>query len=171
MIYYRVDSLKVSTIVTWYDEIGFNDHSALYTSRNKIIIKWLPIKLLFHRISSSIDRTYQEWSSGRYVSIFHVTSKRKQKNCHKNRRFWKYFHFELIKRFGDAGYRSRYLSHAKRALYHLSYTPVMADAVLCIYICNIPRSNFTNALFFVQIVSDLKTFLEKNDIFTMSYIQ
>ena len=27
--------------------------------------------------------------------------------------------------FGDAGYRSRYLSHAKRALYHLSYTPYM----------------------------------------------
>ncbi len=24
---------------------------------------------------------------------------------------------------GDAGYRSRYLSHAKRALFHLSYTP------------------------------------------------
>ena len=27
------------------------------------------------------------------------------------------------KTFGDAGYRSRYLSHAKRALYHLSYIP------------------------------------------------
>ena len=26
---------------------------------------------------------------------------------------------------GDAGYRSLYLSHAERALYHLSYTPVM----------------------------------------------
>ena len=26
--------------------------------------------------------------------------------------------------FGDAGYRSPCLSHAKRALYHLSYTPV-----------------------------------------------
>jgi hypothetical protein len=24
---------------------------------------------------------------------------------------------------GDAGYRSPYFSHAKRALYHLSYTP------------------------------------------------
>ena len=29
----------------------------------------------------------------------------------------------LKKKFGDAGYRSRYLPHAKRALYHLSYTP------------------------------------------------
>ena len=28
-----------------------------------------------------------------------------------------------IKRDGGAGYRSRYLSHAKRALYHLSYAP------------------------------------------------
>ena len=28
---------------------------------------------------------------------------------------------------GDAGYRSPYFSHAKRALYHLSYTP--ADLV------------------------------------------
>ena len=29
------------------------------------------------------------------------------------------------KKSGDAGYRSRYLPHAKRALYHLSYTPVV----------------------------------------------
>ena len=28
-----------------------------------------------------------------------------------------------IKNSGAAGYRSRYLSHAKRALYHLSYSP------------------------------------------------
>ena len=28
------------------------------------------------------------------------------------------------KKIGDAGYRSPYLSHAKRALYHLSYIPV-----------------------------------------------
>ena len=27
---------------------------------------------------------------------------------------------------GGAGYRSRYLSHAKRALYHLSYAPIVA---------------------------------------------
>ena len=31
--------------------------------------------------------------------------------------------YQVCKKFGDAGYRSRYLSHAKRALYHLSYTP------------------------------------------------
>ena len=30
---------------------------------------------------------------------------------------------KIGKKFGDAGYRSRYLPHAKRALYHLSYTP------------------------------------------------
>ena len=29
------------------------------------------------------------------------------------------------KKFGDAGYRSPYLSHAKRALYHLSYVPIV----------------------------------------------
>ena len=29
----------------------------------------------------------------------------------------------LSKNDGDAGYRSLYLSHAERALYHLSYTP------------------------------------------------
>ena len=28
------------------------------------------------------------------------------------------------KSYGDGGYRSPYLSHAKRALYHLSYVPV-----------------------------------------------
>ena len=31
-----------------------------------------------------------------------------------------------IKKIGDAGYRSPYLSHAKRALYHLSYIPFVA---------------------------------------------
>jgi hypothetical protein len=31
---------------------------------------------------------------------------------------------------GDAGYRSRYLSHAKRALFHLSYTPVTPIVVV-----------------------------------------
>ncbi len=30
---------------------------------------------------------------------------------------------------GDAGYRSPYLSHAKRALYHLSYIPCVGDHV------------------------------------------
>ena len=30
----------------------------------------------------------------------------------------------LLWKFGDAGHRSPYLSHAKRALYHLSYIPV-----------------------------------------------
>ena len=29
------------------------------------------------------------------------------------------------KKVGGAGYRSRYLSHAKRALYHLSYAPTL----------------------------------------------
>ena len=32
---------------------------------------------------------------------------------------------DFEKDYGDAGYRSRYLSHAKRALYHLSYTPLI----------------------------------------------
>ena len=36
--------------------------------------------------------------------------------------------------FGDAGYRSRYLSHAKRALYHLSYTPCLQMSVLEVYL-------------------------------------
>ncbi len=31
-------------------------------------------------------------------------------------------------RSGGAGYRSRYLSHAKRALYHLSYAPLCLQA-------------------------------------------
>ena len=32
------------------------------------------------------------------------------------------------KTFGDGGYRSPYLSHAKRALYHLSYVPGVVDS-------------------------------------------
>ena len=34
---------------------------------------------------------------------------------------------ENKKSSGGAGYRSRYLSHAKRALYHLSYAPSLAS--------------------------------------------
>jgi hypothetical protein len=37
--------------------------------------------------------------------------------------FWKFLRVGQ-KKIGAAGYRSRYLSHAKRALYHLSYSPV-----------------------------------------------
>jgi hypothetical protein len=33
--------------------------------------------------------------------------------------------FKGLKKNGDAGYRSPYLSHAKRALYHLSYIPIL----------------------------------------------
>ena len=33
--------------------------------------------------------------------------------------------FREKKNFGDGGYRSPYLSHAKRALYHLSYVPML----------------------------------------------
>ena len=32
--------------------------------------------------------------------------------------------------FGGAGYRSPYLSHAKRALYHLSYTPRLIHMIV-----------------------------------------
>ena len=35
--------------------------------------------------------------------------------------------------YGDAGYRSRYLPHAKRALYHLSYTPTMSGYISYYY--------------------------------------
>ena len=35
---------------------------------------------------------------------------------------------------GGAGYRSRYLSHAKRALYHLSYAPCLSNERLNRYL-------------------------------------
>ena len=37
---------------------------------------------------------------------------------------------------GEAGYRSQYLSHAKRALYHLSYIPV-ANRIIDVLVTNI----------------------------------
>ena len=37
---------------------------------------------------------------------------------------------------GEAGYRSQYLSHAKRALYHLSYIPV-ANRIIGVLVTNI----------------------------------
>ena len=40
-----------------------------------------------------------------------------------------------FKKNGDAGYRSPYLSHAKRALYHLSYIPfVLFFTIVKIYL-------------------------------------
>ena len=36
---------------------------------------------------------------------------------------WFFGSATLRRKSGDAGYRSLYLSHAERALYHLSYTP------------------------------------------------
>ena len=36
-----------------------------------------------------------------------------------------------MKFFGGAGHRSPYFSHAKRALYHLSYTPDTGGCVPC----------------------------------------
>ena len=46
------------------------------------------------------------------------------------------------KRCGGAGYRSLYLSHAKRALYHLSYTPIVGhtSTVLAFLIDGVPWS-------------------------------
>ena len=38
-----------------------------------------------------------------------------------------------IVRIGDAGYRSPYFSHAKRALYHLSYIPSVIDSKMDYY--------------------------------------
>ena len=40
------------------------------------------------------------------------------------------------KKFGGAGYRSRYLSHAKRALYHLSYAPGCKDLTVSAGLAN-----------------------------------
>ena len=37
-------------------------------------------------------------------------------------------HLQAKTKCGDAGYRSLYLSHAERALYHLSYTPQVPGA-------------------------------------------
>ena len=41
------------------------------------------------------------------------------------------FLLHLLSLCGDAGYRSPYFSHAKRALYHLSYTPQTGSSLFC----------------------------------------
>ena len=56
--------------------------------------------------------------------------------CYLDENFYFNEHFEVRetkewdkkKVFGGAGYRSRYLSHAKRALYHLSYAPCVKSS-------------------------------------------
>jgi hypothetical protein len=40
----------------------------------------------------------------------------------------------ILLRPGDMGYRSPHLSHAKRALYHLSYIPLHASLALLLLI-------------------------------------
>ena len=52
------------------------------------------------------------------ICICWVSYKNTLKTCEKNiakKKYWK--------KFGDAGYRSPYFSHARRALYHLNYIP------------------------------------------------
>ena len=49
------------------------------------------------------------------------------------RKMWKTFSLAFSEKnqkeleSGDAGYRTPYLSHAKRALYHVSYIPQLSD--------------------------------------------
>ena len=50
---------------------------------------------------------------------------------------------------GVAGYRSPYLSHAKRALYHLSYDPFVSHPKIVLYICTF--FNFGGEIFRAQI--------------------
>ena len=92
-------------------------------------------------VSSLTQLAHSCWMDARHV--WKTTEKGDFSDKIISKAFWKLFvtslswqlfsHFKTIislhrmtkkpKYFGGAGYRSRYLSHAKRALYHLSYAP------------------------------------------------
>ena len=69
---------------------------------------------------------------------------------------------------GGAGYRSRYLSHAKRALYHLSYAPVLRhDSIIFCFIsaCQYDLqwfSRYTNLSISGYFTCSIKSFIDNN---------
>ena len=83
----------------------------------------------------------------------------------------------ILWRPGDIGYRSRYLSHAKRALYHLSYIPyrwIWCHKVMCI-IWNYKKKQ--NNSYVINSSLKLKTYLKSVQwsvyytlIFTLNFL-
>ena len=65
-----------------------------------------------------------------FCHVYAKTSKRTQRG------------FKKQKCAGDGGYRSPYLSHAKRALYHLSYVPMCTPCLILIVLYSELQSNF-----------------------------
>ena len=76
---------------------------------------------------------------------------------------------------GGAGYRSRYLSHAKRALYHLSYAPVLGNNPIIFWfisayqylICRTTTFNgfqymYTNLSISGYFTCSIKSFIDNN---------
>ncbi len=51
---------------------------------------------------------------------------------------------------GDAGHRSRCLSHAKRALYQVSYIPVLPNQTISQYLISIDRENMQNIIIIIN---------------------
>ena len=111
----------------------FNFKQPLVNTTNIMGIDWA--------VSSLTQLAHSCWMDARHV--WKTTEKGDFSDKIISKAFWKLFvtslswqlfsHFKTIislhrmtkktKYFGGAGYRSRYLSHAKRALYHLSYAP------------------------------------------------
>ena len=78
-------------------------------------------KMLSATVSNSTFAIQHRWFSGRMLACHAGGPGSIPGRC-------KYFYFPIFdnaseKVFGGAGYRSRYLLHAKQALYHLSYAP------------------------------------------------
>ena len=96
-----VDKLKAGTGVLFITE-----HETYLLSPH-----FYKILLSFRTPTNALDNRHTDiehrWFSGGMLACLATETQK-----HKNNKF-----------FGGAGYRSRYLSHAKRALYHLSYAP------------------------------------------------
>ena len=82
--------------------------------------------LNFKQLRNHACTYYLLGSSSQFLIWYYVCNLYKQ-----NREKLKFIN--LSKKLGGAGYRSRYLSHAKRALYHLSYAPILIVQELSIF--------------------------------------
>ncbi len=99
-------------------------HTILGLSSLLLLVQQQFFSLLFFQPTRIRRRRRRRWEVAKnWVLLFST-------GCHRQKEketfpSWTKTERESNKCFGGDGYRSHYLSHAKRALYHLSYTPVL----------------------------------------------
>ena len=117
------------------NEVSISPHNQQTKNNCRILKNVLEMRGIDPRTSRMLSERSTIWAISPYSSSFELASEHNSwktgfrfvTSCQFLPIINKY-RWELSnpqKCFGDAGHRSPYLSHAKRALYHLSYIPVM----------------------------------------------